>query len=203
MLQRQTPESRATREVAHWRALASRIPDDTFRHDALDSLNRKRPHIYGCALFSTLPSTRSPDLLRLLVAYDILGDFLDIASERGAHEGLRNGMQLHRRDGRGTRSFPADLGSQAGVAQEISICGPSVPSADIQVAGLLPSAASNIRMELNSGPSVPVTVENGTYAARFARTGALPVSISWSLGGTIETSPVNIPARASSEDCEP
>lgn len=86
---------RATsREVARWRALAMRIPDDTLRHDALDGLGCKRPHIYGSALFCTVPRARSPDLLRLLAAYNILGDFLDTVHERGAHAGFRNGMQL-------------------------------------------------------------------------------------------------------------
>lgn len=86
---------RATsREVVRWRSFASRIPDDTLRHDALAALDRKRPHIYGSALFWTVPHARSPDLLRLLVAYDILGDFLDEIDERVAHAGIRNGMQL-------------------------------------------------------------------------------------------------------------
>jgi tetraprenyl-beta-curcumene synthase len=71
-----------------------RIPDKRLRHDAVDGLDHKRPHIYGSALFCTVPQARSPDLLRLLVAYNILGDFLDTVHERGAHAGLRNGMQL-------------------------------------------------------------------------------------------------------------
>jgi tetraprenyl-beta-curcumene synthase len=75
---------------------ASCIPDPTLRRDALAAIDRKRGNIYGAALFWTLPTHRSPDLLRLLVAYEIMADFLDCASERGAHVGIDNGLQLHR-----------------------------------------------------------------------------------------------------------
>jgi tetraprenyl-beta-curcumene synthase len=66
------------------------------RRDALTAIERKRGNIYGAALFWTLPARRSRDLLRLLVAYEIMADFLDCASERGAHVGISNGLQLHR-----------------------------------------------------------------------------------------------------------
>jgi tetraprenyl-beta-curcumene synthase len=83
-------------EVARWRDHATRIPDPTIREDALDALRSKRANIDGAALFWTLPQKRSVELLRLLVAYDILSDFLDSVSERGAHAGIGNGRQLHR-----------------------------------------------------------------------------------------------------------
>jgi cytochrome P450 len=47
-------------------------------------------------MFWTLPRTRSPELLRLLVAYQVLADYLDCTSERAANNGIRNGQQLHR-----------------------------------------------------------------------------------------------------------
>jgi cytochrome P450 len=50
----------------------------------------------GAAMFWTLPRARSPELLRLLVAYQILADYLDCTSERAANYGIRNGLQLHR-----------------------------------------------------------------------------------------------------------
>lgn len=52
--------------------------------------------IDGAAMFWTLPRTRSPELLRLLVAYQVLADYLDCTSERAAHHGIRNGLRLHR-----------------------------------------------------------------------------------------------------------
>lgn len=85
-----------SREVRHWRMRAAGIPDAVLRRDALAAIDRKRGNIYGAALFWTLPTRRSPDLLRLLVAYEIMADFLDCASERGAYVGIDNGLQLHR-----------------------------------------------------------------------------------------------------------
>jgi cytochrome P450 len=52
--------------------------------------------INGAAMFWTLPRARSPELLRLLVAYQVLADYLDCTSERAANNGIRNGLQLHR-----------------------------------------------------------------------------------------------------------
>jgi tetraprenyl-beta-curcumene synthase len=82
-------------EVELWRGWAAAIPDDTIRYDALDSLKTKRGNTDGAALFWILPDIRRPHLLRLLVTYEIMCDFLDSVSERGAEAGLENGRQLH------------------------------------------------------------------------------------------------------------
>ena len=79
-----------------WHTLAARIPDPALREDALTAIERKRANIDGAALFWTLPRGRSPALLRLLVAYEILADFLDCTSERAAYLGIANGLMLHR-----------------------------------------------------------------------------------------------------------
>ena len=71
------------------------VPDAATRCDALSALARKRGHTDGAALFCILPRAREPGLLRLLVAYEIMWDFLDSANERGAAEGQANGRQLH------------------------------------------------------------------------------------------------------------
>jgi tetraprenyl-beta-curcumene synthase len=83
------------REVSAWRARALQIPDPAIREDALSSLARKRASTDGAALFWTIPHTRSRQLLRVLVTYEVLLDFLDSVSERGAQAGLANGRQLH------------------------------------------------------------------------------------------------------------
>jgi cytochrome P450 len=85
-----------SREVEDWRQLATAIPDRTLRTDALEALACKRPMVDGAAMFWTLPRARSPELLRLLVAYQVLADYLDCTSERAANAGIRNGLQLHR-----------------------------------------------------------------------------------------------------------
>ncbi len=71
------------------------IPDAPIREDALSSIERKRGHTDGAALFWILPRRRDLNLLRLLVAYEIIWDFLDSVNERGAAVGPANGRQLH------------------------------------------------------------------------------------------------------------
>jgi tetraprenyl-beta-curcumene synthase len=82
-----------SRELRRWRGLALRIPDPRLRADALASLDRKRGHAHGAALFTTLPPRRERGLLRLLVAYETLVDYLDNVSER--HPDRADGLQLH------------------------------------------------------------------------------------------------------------
>ena len=82
-----------SRELGAWRALAELIPDASIREDALGALAHKRGHADGAALFSVLPDHRSQALLRLLVAYETILDFLDDVSERHATEA--NGRELH------------------------------------------------------------------------------------------------------------
>lgn len=84
-----------SREVRGWRTRASSIPDETLRADALRSLKSKRASTDGAALFWTLPDGRCPNLLRLLVAFEVMADFLDNVSERGVRAGPANGIQLH------------------------------------------------------------------------------------------------------------
>lgn len=85
----------ASREVSHWRKQAEAIPDPQLRADALEALGRKRGSIDGAVLFWTLPDRRCGDLLKVLVAYEVLADYLDCVSERGAERGVENGHQLH------------------------------------------------------------------------------------------------------------
>lgn len=72
------------------------IPDPLLRADALDALERKRTHADGAALFSILPRERDGTLLRTLVAYELILDFLDNVNERVPERGELNGRQLHR-----------------------------------------------------------------------------------------------------------
>jgi tetraprenyl-beta-curcumene synthase len=85
-----------SREVHFWRARAERIPDPALRRDALAALDLKRGHTDGAAMFWTLPSRRSPALLRTLVQYELLQDYLDSITEDGAAVGPENGGQLYR-----------------------------------------------------------------------------------------------------------
>ncbi|HEX4806445.1 MAG TPA: DUF2600 family protein [Conexibacter sp.] len=83
-----------SRELGAWRAMAESIPSAPIREDALRSLDTKRGHADGAALFTILPRRRDRGLLALLVAYETIADFLDCVSER--HPTRANGDQLHR-----------------------------------------------------------------------------------------------------------
>jgi tetraprenyl-beta-curcumene synthase len=85
-----------SREIHVWRDRALQIPEREIREDALGSIRHKRGHTDGAALFWILPHRRDLGLLRLLVAYELIWDFLDCLNERAAHEGTGNGRQLHK-----------------------------------------------------------------------------------------------------------
>lgn len=82
-------------EVLGWRCRAESIPDATIRRDAIEALEGKRLNADGAGLFWTATKCRSLTLLRLLVTFEIMADFLDSMVERGAHVGVANGRQLH------------------------------------------------------------------------------------------------------------
>jgi tetraprenyl-beta-curcumene synthase len=82
-------------EVHVWRAIARVMPDAQIRDRGLSALARKRGHTDGAALFGIFPRTRNASLLRLLVAYEIMWDFLDSVNESALEAGQVNGRQLH------------------------------------------------------------------------------------------------------------
>jgi tetraprenyl-beta-curcumene synthase len=86
----------AALEVRRWRRRAGAIPDALIRTDALRAIAEQRTHIDGAAAFSILSRARNPTLLRLLVAYEIIWDYLDNVNERSVSAGVANGLQLHR-----------------------------------------------------------------------------------------------------------
>jgi tetraprenyl-beta-curcumene synthase len=87
------PES--TRQTRVWRERAGAIPDCLTRGDALRALRCKRGNTYGAALFWTLAPARSMALLRLLVTFQVMWDFLDDASEHADTGERLDGAQLH------------------------------------------------------------------------------------------------------------
>lgn len=91
----------AAKEMRRWRARAQAASSAPLREDALRVFHRKRTHVDGAGLFWILSKRRRPHLLRLLVAYELMLDFLDYASERGAsampdlHAAQASGELLH------------------------------------------------------------------------------------------------------------
>jgi tetraprenyl-beta-curcumene synthase len=82
-------------EISRWRAAALHIPNPQIRADALGVLSGKRGNTDGAALFWTLLRRRDPQLLRLLVAHELIWDYLDSVSEHGESAGKEHSRQLH------------------------------------------------------------------------------------------------------------
>ncbi|MDO8197801.1 MULTISPECIES: DUF2600 family protein [unclassified Conexibacter] len=80
-------------QIDRWRSLANAIPDHDLRADAISSLLEKRGYADGAALFTILPAHRDRALLRVLVAYETIVDYLDNVSERCRT--YENGQLLH------------------------------------------------------------------------------------------------------------
>lgn len=80
--------------LAGWQRLASRIPDASLRRDALVTLRRERLNFEGAALFAVLAPRHRLELLRCLVAFQLLLDVLDTLNERPAPDMLANGRRL-------------------------------------------------------------------------------------------------------------
>ncbi|HMI93261.1 MAG TPA: DUF2600 family protein, partial [Polyangiales bacterium] len=83
------------REIGQRRRRADLIPVAALREDAVLTLRRERLNAEGAALFAVLPRRADRELLRLLVAFQHLLDYLDTISERPAADPLANGRQLH------------------------------------------------------------------------------------------------------------
>lgn len=88
---------RARHELRRWERRASTIPDPTLREQALETLRGELMNAEAAAVFAALvPRARQPLLVRALVAFQVMYDYLDTISEQPVREPLRNGLQLHR-----------------------------------------------------------------------------------------------------------
>lgn len=87
---------RASIELRGWRSHAERIPDPVLRRLALEALRAKRRNPEGAAAFAVLaPGRRRRPVVRALVAFQTLYDYLDTLSEQPAADAVANGAQLH------------------------------------------------------------------------------------------------------------
>lgn len=75
-----------SREVAAWQRRAAQIRAPELRALALHSLADKRSLTEGAARFWEVPRRRSTPLVKVLVAFQILANFLDTVSERGQRD---------------------------------------------------------------------------------------------------------------------
>jgi tetraprenyl-beta-curcumene synthase len=86
----------ARRELRRWRARATAIPQPALRDIACRTLACEGLNAEGAALFATLaPIGRRRAATRLLVAFQVMYDYLDALTEQPIPEPLRSSRQLH------------------------------------------------------------------------------------------------------------
>lgn len=84
-------------ELAHWRRRAAEIPDEALRRYALETLRDEHLNAEGAAVFAVLAPRRQRGLVvRLLVRYQLMYDYLDTLTEQPVAAPLRASRHLHR-----------------------------------------------------------------------------------------------------------
>jgi tetraprenyl-beta-curcumene synthase len=87
----------ARRELGAWERRARSIPHAVLREHALGKLTTERLNAEGAALFAVLaPRGQRRRVVRLLVAFQVLYDFLDAVNEDPGWAELQSGLKLHR-----------------------------------------------------------------------------------------------------------
>lgn len=86
----------ARSELRHWKRIARSTPDPVLRVHALQKLTSEALNPEAAAFFAILaPRPNRRVLVRLIVAYQVLYDYLDAVNEPRDAAPLRNGLQLH------------------------------------------------------------------------------------------------------------
>nr|WP_281347100.1 tetraprenyl-beta-curcumene synthase family protein [Virgibacillus doumboii] len=82
-------------ELAFWEKRAKQIPDDELRTQALASIESKRFHCLGGAVFALLAGFRWRDAIRFIVAYQTISDYLDNLCDRSTSMDPNDFRLLH------------------------------------------------------------------------------------------------------------
>lgn len=84
------------RELDRWARHARAIPNPVLRAHALRKLRDEHLNAEAAATFATLAvRAQQATVVRLMVAYQVMYDYLDALSEQPADDPLENGRQLH------------------------------------------------------------------------------------------------------------
>jgi tetraprenyl-beta-curcumene synthase len=85
-----------SRELENWRRTAELIPDAELRRQALASLASKRFHCQGGAVYAAANMPQRHLLIRLIVAFQTISDYLDNLCDRSTSLDPDDFRQLHR-----------------------------------------------------------------------------------------------------------
>jgi tetraprenyl-beta-curcumene synthase len=146
----------ARRELLAWRGRASAIPHPALREVACRTLADEGLNAEGAALFAMLaPVGRRRAATRLLVAFQVMYDYLDALTERPAPDPLRSSRQLH-------RALLVALGAPAPTGGYFAYYGPAAPDGD---GGYLVELVASCRAVFRGLPGAAVVTP---YAMRAA-----------------------------------
>jgi tetraprenyl-beta-curcumene synthase len=83
-------------EARHWRRRAEEIPDPTLRRLALITQRAERGNLEGAAAFAVLvPRGQRSSVVRALVAFQAIYDYVDTLAEQPSADPMSDGHQLH------------------------------------------------------------------------------------------------------------
>ncbi len=82
-------------ELDYWRGRAKKIPDPELRKQALASIENKKFHCEGGCVYAAGNMARKDTLIRLIVAYQTISDYLDNLCDRSTSLYGDNFKQLH------------------------------------------------------------------------------------------------------------
>jgi len=81
--------------LAKWRERAERIPDQELRRQALASIHMKRFHCQGGSIYALYPGVNQDLMVRFIVAFQTISDYLDNLCDRAGCEEEKSFRQLH------------------------------------------------------------------------------------------------------------
>lgn len=82
-------------ELAKWQEKAKLIPNDELRKQALASIETKTFHCEGGSIYGILAEEKSADVIRFIVAYQTISDYLDNLCDRSTSLDPEDFRSLH------------------------------------------------------------------------------------------------------------
>lgn len=82
-------------ELKKWQEKATNIPNEELRKQALASIKEKSFHCEGGAVYSLLAKTKQKEIIRFIVAYQTISDYLDNLCDRSTSLDEKDFRALH------------------------------------------------------------------------------------------------------------
>jgi hypothetical protein len=89
----------------------------------------------------------------------------------------------------------------SGHAAASDSCSPSLPSNQVEIAGILPDGAADPIVTLSDGSTAPLAAQGNVYLQQFNRSSPLPRSIEWGSGANRQSHSANLPPDAATLTC--